>query len=461
MTATMVDEQEWPAVEEAADARVLVVAAAGAVGVDLAVRSGVASLGGALCVLAVAVGLAGSGRIRNPHAVGALLLAPVFGVFVALRQSPWLVLLDLAAAAVCLAVAASFARGGSLLDFPAAELVVRAARAIAHGIGGAPFVASALPRTSGRRAAVVRGLALAVPLVFVAGGLLASADAVFASFFKATFDPASLIPHLVLWAVGAWLTGGLLRLASATAEPVSAGRTPRLGQVETCVVLGALVVLYAAFAVAQVVAASEGGRRVLRTAGLTYAEYARSGFFQLLAVAALTLLVLLVLDNGTRVVRMLSLAAVALTLLIVASAVRRLVVYEDAFGLTMLRLSAWPSPCGWGWCSCCWAPGSWAWAGDGGGCWGRRPRWASPWSSPSTWPMPRPWSCVAMWPGPTSTRRTRPRCPTTPCPPWWTRAMAPWCARGRTASAAATGGRRGTWLGSGPKRPAVSPDEAR
>jgi hypothetical protein len=334
----MVDEQEWPAVEEPADARVLVVAAAGAVGVDLAVRSGVASLGGALCVLAVAVGLAGSGRIRNPHAVGALLLAPVFGVFVALRQSPWLVLLDLAAAAVCLAVAASFARGGSLLDFPAAELVVRAARAIAHGIGGAPFVASALPRTSGRRAAVVRGLALAVPLVFVAGGLLASADAVFASFFKATFDPASLIPHLVLWAVGAWLTGGLLRLASATAEPVPAGRTPRLGQVETCVVLGALVVLYAAFAVAQVVAASEGGRRVLRTAGLTYAEYARSGFFQLLAVAALTLLVLLVLDNGTRVVRMLSLAAVALTLLIVASAVRRLVVYEDAFGLTMLRL---------------------------------------------------------------------------------------------------------------------------
>lgn len=337
MTA-VAQQQEWLALDEPADARVLVVAAAGAIGLDLGLRSGVASLGGALCVLAVSVALAWSGRVRNPHAIAALMTAPVFGAFLALRQSPWLLPLDIAAAALCLAVAASFARGGSLLDVPAVEVVVRAARAIAHGIGGLPFVAAALPRWSGRQAAVLRGVALAVPLVVVVGGLLASADAVFASFFRASFDPASLTAHLVLWVVGGWLAGGLVRLASATAEPVPSGRTPRLGQVETCVVLGALVVLYAAFAVAQAVAASEGGRRVLRTAGLTYAEYARSGFFQLLVVAALTLGVLLVLDNGTRVVRVLSVGAVGLTLLIVVSAVRRLFVYEDAFGLTMLRL---------------------------------------------------------------------------------------------------------------------------
>ncbi|HVF73852.1 MAG TPA: DUF4173 domain-containing protein [Acidimicrobiales bacterium] len=338
MTATLADEPDALLVAEPPDTRVVVAAAVGAVGLDIALRSGVASLGGAVCVVAVSAALAWSGRIRNPHAVAALMMAPVFGVFLALRQSPWLVLLDLAVVALCLAVAASFAKGGSLLDVGALDLAVRAGRALLHGMAGGPFVAAAVPRSDGRHAAVVRGLLLALPLVFVVGALLASADAVFASFFETSFDPSSLITHVVLWAVGAWSVGGLLRLASASSGSMPVARVPRLGQVETCVVLGALVALYASFAVAQVVAASEGGRRVLRVAGLTSAEYARSGFFQLLVVAALTLVILLLLDNGSRPVRLLSLAAVGLTLVIVASAVRRLFVYEEAFGLTMLRL---------------------------------------------------------------------------------------------------------------------------
>jgi hypothetical protein len=101
-------------------------------------------------------------------------------------------------------------------------------------------------------------------------------------------------------------------------------------------------VLFAGFAVAQVIALLGGGGHVLETAGLTYAEYARSGFFQLLWVAGLTVAGLLVLRAATaapdRRFTVLSEVVVALTLVIVVVAVRRLGLYKDAYGLTMLRL---------------------------------------------------------------------------------------------------------------------------
>jgi hypothetical protein len=85
---------------------------------------------------------------------------------------------------------------------------------------------------------------------------------------------------------------------------------------------------------------------VLRTAGLTYAEYARSGFWQLLTVSVLTVAVLGVAarlaPRGTmrdRVwLRALLGALAVLSLVIVASAMSRMWAYEQAYGFTRLRL---------------------------------------------------------------------------------------------------------------------------
>ncbi|MDQ6726210.1 MAG: DUF4173 domain-containing protein [Actinomycetota bacterium] len=93
-------------------------------------------------------------------------------------------------------------------------------------------------------------------------------------------------------------------------------------------------------------ALSGGGHHVITTAGLTYAEYARSGFVQLLAVASITLVALLGLRGLTdpgdparrRRFTVLAEVAVSLTLVIVGVALRRLDLYQEAFGLTMLRL---------------------------------------------------------------------------------------------------------------------------
>jgi hypothetical protein len=196
--------------------------------------------------------------------------------------------------------------------------------------------------------AVLRGLALAVPLLVVLGALLGSADILFARVFDFVPDLEDSIAHAVLIGLGAWGMAGLLRVAAATPPAPVPQRFPLLGAVEATVVLTSVILLFAGFAVTQVVALAGGGRHVVETAGLTYAEYARSGFFQLVAVAAIALAVLLTVDAFTgsstgrdrRRLVLLSEVVVALTLVVVVSALRRLDLYENAYGLTMLRLYA-------------------------------------------------------------------------------------------------------------------------
>jgi hypothetical protein len=348
-----------PGVEETivdpADGRVLVGVAAAAVATDLAVRSGVAGLAGALLVAVAAAALLASGRLHTRSARLATAAAPLFGAWLAIRTSPWLVPLDVLAAGGLLALGTSLARGGSLADLTIPRAVLRAIHAGVHAVAAPAFVAApvrAVREQVGydRRAElgirIVRGLLLAAPILVLLGVLLASADAVFASFLRVDFDPVTPAAHVAALAAGAWGAAALLRVASVTPP----GRLPALrrpiGAVEAIVVLAGLCALFAVFTVAQLVALSEGGRHVLATAGLTYAEYARSGFFQLLAVAVITLGVLLLLRAATELASSgqratftaVAEVAVALTVVVVVVAVRRLNLYEDAFGLTMLRL---------------------------------------------------------------------------------------------------------------------------
>jgi MFS family permease len=124
--------------------------------------------------------------------------------------------------------------------------------------------------------------------------------------------------------------------------------TRKLAPSEWGIALGLLVALFAAFVLVQLTVLFGGRRHVLETAGVTYAEYAREGFWQLLAAAGLTLLVVgaAVLFAATPerkhriALRLLLGALCALTIVVLASALNRLLLYEDAFGLTRSRLFA-------------------------------------------------------------------------------------------------------------------------
>lgn len=342
-------------VQRGPDLRVVLVVAVAAAVADAAVRAGVSSVTGSVLVAVMVLGLFASGRLTNPHGMALVGAALLFAPWLSLRTSPWLVPLDVAAAGGLLVAGCSLATAGSVVDLTIPRAAIRAADAAGHALAAPAFVVRALWPQAGaapadgeqpvpRAAAVARGVAIALPVVVVLGVLLASADAVFASFFRG-WSPAGLIEHSVLLVAGGWGMAALLRIASASGQPELVRFPRRLGTTETTVVLGSLVALFSAFAVAQLVALSGGAEHVLRTAGLTYAEYARAGFFQLLAVAVITLAVLLSVravsggDEAANVrFAVLAEAAVALTLLIVVVAVRRLDLYEDEFGLTMLRL---------------------------------------------------------------------------------------------------------------------------
>jgi hypothetical protein len=112
------------------------------------------------------------------------------------------------------------------------------------------------------------------------------------------------------------------------------------------VVLSIRDAVFAAFAIAQAIGASGSAGDTLRAAGVTYSDYARSGFFQLLWVAGITLVVLILFSritgfaerSGKVIFLALAELAIALTLLIVLVAWMRLSLYESAYGFTMLRL---------------------------------------------------------------------------------------------------------------------------
>ncbi|CAN5694417.1 hypothetical protein BH18ACT13_BH18ACT13_11700 [soil metagenome] len=100
--------------------------------------------------------------------------------------------------------------------------------------------------------------------------------------------------------------------------------------------------LFLVFVVVQVTVLFGGHDHVLETAGLAYAEYARQGFWQLIVAAVLTLAVIAAAARVAQphhaaektLLRALLGTLCVLTIVIVASALHRLDLYEEAFGLT-------------------------------------------------------------------------------------------------------------------------------
>jgi hypothetical protein len=313
---------------------------------DIAVRAAIVGVGGALAIAVACAGLAASGRLRNPQSIVLVAAAPLFGIWFVLRASDWLLPLDALAACGLVLLACSLAPGGSLWDVSVPSVVARGTQAMTQAVLAPAFLLSGGSKDRSRTAGLVRGLVIAIPVLLVFGVLFASADAVFASFVD--FDISEIVQHAVAITFAIVAMAGLLRLSSVEHVDVPDVRGPKLGPQEWTVVLVLLNAMLGTFAAARIIALSEGGRHVIESAGLTYAEYARTGFFQLLAAAVLAVGVIGVL-RATAEVRegaehtrftVLSLGVIVLTLALVVSAFHRLFLYEQAFGLTMLRLYA-------------------------------------------------------------------------------------------------------------------------
>ncbi|MCB9420375.1 MAG: DUF4173 domain-containing protein [Ardenticatenaceae bacterium] len=224
---------------------------------------------------------------------------------------------------------------------------------------------------------LIRGALLALPVLVVFTLLLASADLIFADYvdrmLSLDFLPNifEMVWRVILIGLSAWLLMGGLAYAIRRRDDENdiglfetglAGlvRTLPIGFVETMVVLGLVDLLFAAFTAVQFTYLF-GGRDHIALEGITYAEYARSGFFELVWVAVLSLSLSLSLNwiarrESKRQIKWFNLLVsllVGFVGVMLVSAVLRMRLYESTFGYTELRLMVYVFM-GWLWLLLCW-----------------------------------------------------------------------------------------------------------
>ena len=293
-------------------------------------------------------------------------VAMVASALVAIRADALVVALDLALALAATAAWAYAAAGVPVTRQSAARVAALGGWAAMSIVAGASAIAIRASsdgplkracRTVGRWSPVLRGVLIAVPILVVFAGLLASADAVFARLIDAVLalplDPYEPARRAVVALAFSFLIAGPVALVAGLLpldldqlvtqlDAVTDVPSARLGaraSTETIVVLGAIAVVFATFVVVQFGYLFGGGAGLSAT-GLPYSTYARQGYFQLVAVVGLAgalVLAGVAIAGRSRSVRGVALVLLALTGAILVSAAVRLSLYLEAYGWTELR----------------------------------------------------------------------------------------------------------------------------
>ncbi|MDF2631038.1 MAG: hypothetical protein K0R39_4869, partial [Symbiobacteriaceae bacterium] len=333
-------------------------------------QQGPIGLSGFLWIGALALGLLVAARFGGLPLTGMgrwfLVPAVLFTGAAVWRGSELLMALDFLALCAAMVLTIRGARGANVAEGGIFQYAMGAALAGFQTFLGPFFLLltdikwGELPRGkwSERGAAIARGLLIALPLLLIFGGLFVAADAVFAQMTDrvVTEGLVNNVGHVFRALLWGGLAAGFLRATLLATEPAlpDARRPASLsfGAIETGVILGLLNALFLTFVVIQFRYFFGGAALVEATTGLTFAEYARKGFFELVGVAALVLPLLLGLHwlqppaeaegggSSRRLFRALAGALSAQLAVIMASAWQRMMLYQREYGLTEQRLFA-------------------------------------------------------------------------------------------------------------------------
>ncbi|MBD3927232.1 DUF4173 domain-containing protein [Nocardioides cavernae] len=285
-------------------------------------------------------------RRREPWTLVCAGLAIMLVLPMTLRAAWWVQMLGLVVAAAVFLCGVTGARTlpGILLSGMAWPLA---------SLRGLPWFGRSLriAGTGSRTPAVVRTTVWSLLGLGVFGTIFASANPVFGSWVdqlvpNLTFNDLVGRAFLACFVFAATLGAAYLALNPADVE-VLGGRRPAAlaNRFEWLVPVLVVDAVFLAFIAAQARALVGGRNYIEATTGLTYADYVHQGFGQLTLATALTVLVVWIasrragdsIEDRRWLRGSLGLLCV-LTLLVVASALRGMSVYQDAYGFTTLRL---------------------------------------------------------------------------------------------------------------------------
>lgn len=202
--------------------------------------------------------------------------------------------------------------------------------------------------TSDKIKKIIKSVVLSLPMIWLILILLATADEIFGSIFVRLFgileNVIVLIPVEDTF-VRIILTGGAFVYFACFFDFI-VSRYPieeieevqeRNDSVTMKILLGSLNIIYLIFCIIQIQSL------FLKNVNINYAQYARQGFFQLMWVSVINLVMILMAkknqpEKGKCYINTMCLLMIVFTFIILVSSALRMYFYESAYGYTFLRL---------------------------------------------------------------------------------------------------------------------------
>jgi hypothetical protein len=284
-----------------------------------------------------------------------------------IREEPFTTFINVLLTLTCLGLLALTLSSGVWLRYSLADTVTGLIRLIGSSLVGGSTLLASPPQSVEEGAAgssvqehrkvsvwaVLRGILLALPVVFFLALLLSSADPIFSKELERFLNIDRWMEYavrgVIIAVIGYLLSGIYLYVVQKSNRTDLIGLekpwfAPFLGFTESAVILGSVNLLFAFFVAIQF-KYFFGGQANIAVDGYTFAEYARKGFGELVTVAFLSLLLYLGLSAITRRESNskqkwfagLGVALVGLVVVILISSFYRLSLLEDAYGFSRLR----------------------------------------------------------------------------------------------------------------------------
>lgn len=187
------------------------------------------------------------------------------------------------------------------------------------------------------------GILIAIPCVWIFSYLLSSADAVFNEIYqriwKIFYFPKNIIEIVFLLLFGFFSSYCGMRFLMKRTKIMNPKDRKQMNPVVAITFTSFIAGIYLVFCIIQILYLFAGQGKL--PVGMSYASYARTGFFELLFISILNLFLVLFIKNYFATHKLLNILLMILsgaTFIMIASSAFRMLLYIKAYHLTFLRV---------------------------------------------------------------------------------------------------------------------------